>query len=404
MSIQTKEINIMPNYYGYATTYNDFDKYVKRGYARKYGNFFTSIPETNSDITFDSDVPPSIVDNNLLFIFQQRATINATNFFIENPNKINIVKFILEMTSNLLDLHMKTEYIHQDLKLDNIVYDKNTDQFQLIDFGLSLKFSFDEKFIIDTAGTPLYYLYTNFQKYRSFYYDWYCLYLIIMQLLKVVSLNEKYPYFILSNLPSNFSSLNNKNINEFGKTETEKKQIRDLHYNLIFSTFKNSPYVWTMYDLLNIFFESRNRQETPFDKSKNNTIVFHDLNGVRYSINVFDQQKYEYLIENIILQDFDTIKKIFNIPNVTISHLKPHPSLDPPQKQQLKPRPSLELPQKHIDKNKLNDIKNIQKLKKPIQMEREIIEPKYSPLQDEIQQRQLRQAQREAELNRLYNF
>ena len=58
--------------------------------------------------------------------------INTTVFF----NEKDVLMLGIQILQQLNNLH-KSGYIHQDIKPDNFVFDKNNNKFKLIDFGLS---------------------------------------------------------------------------------------------------------------------------------------------------------------------------------------------------------------------------------------------------------------------------
>jgi serine/threonine protein kinase len=380
MSIQTPKNNIMPNYYGYVSTNKDFPQYVQRGSSRKYGSFHVSIPAKDALITFDTPLVDFPIDNKLLFVFQHKATMSATDFFKNNTDVFHVADFIVSMIFKLHELHMKSNYIHQDLKLDNLVYDKKLDQFQIIDFGLSVKFTPKQNYILASGGTPPYFQLTTFQKYRSFYYDWFCLYLMILSIFQVArpAIVRNTVAFQFYNLPSEFSSLNNVVINEYGKTVEEQQKIRDLHHNLISKQFTKSQYFWTFYDILNLLFESKLRQPMSNILPKYSNSIIHDIDGNRISINIPDQTTYEDVLFLLIRQDLTNIKKIFNI----IPKITPivKPQIDQKQKQEEQVRQQLEQQRKQqeelLRKQQLEKLEQQRKQEEQIRQQQEELQRK----------------------------
>lgn len=398
MSIQTQKNNIMPNYYGYVSTNKDFPQYVQSGSNRKYGSFHVSIPAKDALITFDTPLVDFPIDNKLLFVFQHKATMSAADFFKNNTDVFPVADFIVSMIFKLHELHMKSNYIHQDLKLDNLVYDKKLDQFQIIDFGLSVKFTPKQNYILASGGTPPYFQLTTFQKYRSFYYDWFCLYLMILTIFQVarparVRNTVAFEFF---NLPSEFSSLNNVVINEYGKTVEEQQKIRDLHHNLISKQLAKSQYFWTFYDILNLLFESKLRQPMSNILPKYSNSIIHDIDGNRISINIPDQTTYEDVLFLLIRQDLTNIKKIFNI----IPKITPlvKPQIDQKQKQEEQVRQQLEQQRKQqeelLRKQQLEKLEQQRKQQEELQRKRELEKLEQQQVQKEQLQKQQLEIQR----------
>lgn len=130
----------------------------------------------------------------LIFLLFERGLEDSYTFFRGREPEFNEVnKFMNDMIIGISFIH-KMNKIHNDFKLENVVVkSKNPLLFQLIDFGEMIDFDYTmkSKQIEKLTGTLRYFKNSIFEKQRSFYYDWYCLYITLLELFNLISFNQQ---------------------------------------------------------------------------------------------------------------------------------------------------------------------------------------------------------------------
>lgn len=88
-------------------------------------------------------------------VFEYVSDGDLVKYFKFNPllEEDNLKKFFYKILKGIDYLH-ENQIIHRDLKLDNILIDKNMNP-KICDFGISSEYD-ETKNIIDTGGTPAY--------------------------------------------------------------------------------------------------------------------------------------------------------------------------------------------------------------------------------------------------------
>ena len=178
--------NNISKYFGFVTSNINFGEQLKPYKIYQNNNILSSLPQTSGEVTLNLDEIASEIistNDNLLFLFMEKARGNLTEYFANKLNEKKTGIFVEHITHGLIYLH-KLNILHNDIKPDNIVY--TFKYFQLIDFGLSRAVKHLSKVPTNNVGTPVFFKKTIFEKTRSFYYDWYCLYLSILWCLKEI--------------------------------------------------------------------------------------------------------------------------------------------------------------------------------------------------------------------------
>ena len=76
-----------------------------------------------------------VIKEETYIIFKYLQSPKFTEFYI-NLNILQIKKYMLALIKSIEIIH-KIGIIHRDIKPDNFLYNFDTDQFMLIDFGLA---------------------------------------------------------------------------------------------------------------------------------------------------------------------------------------------------------------------------------------------------------------------------
>ena len=286
-------------YYGYMTTNDIFIKNVK--VSQSGIDYKTDLPKNGKVLTMDlSEIKKvSFIDNTLLFLFQDKATENATDFFAKSAKDI-IIDFIVDVTRGLIYLH-HIGYIHNDIKPDNVVYTNETKYFQLIDFGLSTKYSYNNiKYINYSGGSPAYFLDTIFNSQRSFFYDWHCLYISVLMCLGEIKITNHVEFNSKVD-----PALNGVNVNKFGMTPNEQSNLRGYfkllcgHYNIPTESFVNQMIMLS--------------NARSCHSRRRNDIILYDKDMKTHVIAlVVNQEMYEAVI-NMLYTNFKKLKELSGV-------------------------------------------------------------------------------------------
>jgi len=118
-----------------------------------------------------------------------------------------MIQFYKDMQSALNYLHNVAHYIHNDIKLENIVIKNSTSKkptFQLIDFGLAQHITDVNRVPDRIGGTKIYAAKTAYEIKTSVLYDWHCVLLCFLEMLfigKFISDATHNPHFVLKSSP-----------------------------------------------------------------------------------------------------------------------------------------------------------------------------------------------------------
>ena len=148
--IQNKVLNlkIIPNAYmiGYdnATIINDEDMVIAN---------VENFEETNNK--FSQEIQKSILNGKFIFTLNEKINENCKDFLLNNPTLSNFIDITLKALCNLKILQDKFLFFHGDFKLDNIMYKRKNNDFDVlfIDFGNSQLKIFDLIIKNNNSGT-----------------------------------------------------------------------------------------------------------------------------------------------------------------------------------------------------------------------------------------------------------
>ena len=194
-----KQIN---NFIGFIT--NDSDVFnnidVAKNKPLANHNIFTNLSSryiSDKDMLLfqkknNFSIHDSVKITSLILEFEEFEIVEYVAKYVNKNNLNNFLNdFINDMYTALRFLHNDKKMIHNDIKYENIVtsFDSKLDRyvFKLIDFGLadSINKSTDIISLNNVYGTPLFFNGTIFKTYRSFLYDWHCIYITIFDLLNL---------------------------------------------------------------------------------------------------------------------------------------------------------------------------------------------------------------------------
>lgn len=203
------EVNIMYNlcikntppeniakFYCYFTA----DDYIGRKLSELDKNLISNlaIPNFYTNLTYNETMEncicsklPQIIGTDLLskdmiFILMEKGETNAIQYFQNIPGTElikNVIKFTKDIITGLNYVH-KIGYLHNDVKLDNIIVKKGI--FKLIDFGITMKLKSDKPVISFNIGSPIYFVSTSFFSQRSELYDYHCLFVSLLLILRII--------------------------------------------------------------------------------------------------------------------------------------------------------------------------------------------------------------------------
>jgi len=108
---------------------------------------------------------------------------------LDEKRKI-LIDFYKDMESGLDYLHNKSNYIHNDITLGNVVIQESIadPEFQLIDFGLAKQIANNNSvWPRNNVGTPIYFDDTVHLQYISILYDWHCVLLCVLYMMNIVT-------------------------------------------------------------------------------------------------------------------------------------------------------------------------------------------------------------------------
>jgi hypothetical protein len=177
------------------------------------------------------------VSDDLLFMFLKKGTTDVTHYFNNKSTNIKLMLplFASHVSSGLRYMH-HCEFIHNDLKPDNIIFVQTpTPTFQLIDFGLTISYKYGStQPTKSNVGSPYMFFNSSFFAERSFLFDWHCLYVSILQILGAMTIGQYYSIYIdidkSSPVKMNGTDLNQYTRIEYISTKIRPFIIRTLQY------------------------------------------------------------------------------------------------------------------------------------------------------------------------------
>lgn len=160
-------------------------------------NFYNDVHETIKNIEGYDPIKYLLMNGSICVLFMDKADVSLSTFIKEKSfNNDLVISFLKDMKKGLQYIHETRLYIHNDIKLDNIVVKKlnnNTNLFQIIDFGLLQKIENLEIIKKRSGGTPLFFSCPIYKNYTSVIYDWNCVFICLLQLLNITyDFDEKY--------------------------------------------------------------------------------------------------------------------------------------------------------------------------------------------------------------------
>jgi serine/threonine protein kinase len=118
---------------------------------------------------------PNIVKINKLEIVGTRVQLRMKKLtrIQDLKTRLNIKQLLVNIIDALAYLHVN-DILHNDIKIDNILYDEDSQQYILIDFGISTRFKIchvNRTCTFNTRAPELFYndVERNYQKYKSTY-------------------------------------------------------------------------------------------------------------------------------------------------------------------------------------------------------------------------------------------
>lgn len=146
-------------------------------------------------LTINGVIPPMHISDTLVMMLFDRADMGAVDYLIKVGTYEAYDKFIDDVILGIKHLHANN-ILNNDIKIDNVVANKKSPTFQIIDFGLS-SVCLPNQVIYDGLGSPAFYrgsvfdnqLYNppNFLE-KSLYYDWHCLYITLLYIFDLVKI------------------------------------------------------------------------------------------------------------------------------------------------------------------------------------------------------------------------
>ena len=172
-----EDYNYISKYHGFITTQPSFEQYDNT----ENDHFFTDIGD-DADMKFiDGLHLMATLDNTILFLMSQRCGQTVGDYF----DVALLSKFLHDTIAGIFFMH-RAGFIHNDIKTNNIVY--CGDHFQLIDFGLAQLID-QNKAVRCEHGTEAFSRRTVFARAKSRYYDWYCLFITILEIIGFIHLD-----------------------------------------------------------------------------------------------------------------------------------------------------------------------------------------------------------------------
>jgi serine/threonine protein kinase len=249
-------------------------------------NFYTNLDyDANNKNAINDKLPQTIgtelLSKDLIFILMEKGDTNATKYF-KNISGTTIVKDSIIYTKNIvtgLNYIHKLGYLHNDVKLDNVVVKDNI--FKLIDFGVTMKLKPSTNSAISFGiGSPLYYVGSPFFSQRSSLYDYHCLYITLLSILRIVLDTE------ISSNGYMFSQVMSKEINgsvnQFNPIGKSEKIVK--YFNAYLETYiaHGNEKLYVLNLLLFLMYSgqlwkdvmSKNTETTNIPQVLNSTVIF----------------------------------------------------------------------------------------------------------------------------------
>lgn len=137
---------------------------------------------------------------NIIVLIMDKGNMDVKNYINKENGRTNwflMKKFFNDMTIALLYINITRSAIHLDIKPANIIINYEADVFKLIDFGSLIKldnyYDNSHESILNLTGK--YYFGTSFVGNMNILYDWHCLYLTSLQMLKMIDfIDGKYVF------------------------------------------------------------------------------------------------------------------------------------------------------------------------------------------------------------------
>lgn len=153
-----------------------------------------------SDLIKNISVNVPLLEN-LVILIMCKGNIDVKNYINKQNSSVEwsiMKKFFKDMSLALLYINVTRSAIHLDIKPANIIINYELDLFKLIDFGSLIKLEnyYDKSQEEIFNLTPTYYLGTSFVGNMNILYDWHCLYLTSLQMLKMIDYVDNQYIFI----------------------------------------------------------------------------------------------------------------------------------------------------------------------------------------------------------------
>lgn len=193
---------------------------------------------------FSKNTPFNVSDS-LVFLFLDKAITDTGHYFMEERlkalenDKINaltdIIKYSKDVYIGIKYLHENGK-IHNDLKLQNTVLkrirtDTQSPLFQIIDFGEMLDINKQNISSGFFGGTLIYFSGSIFLKQRSLLYDWHCLYIMLLEIFRLVTYFGNTVLYRTPGSAYGFTNTSINGINSHIKTLLDAKENLSKHIN-----------------------------------------------------------------------------------------------------------------------------------------------------------------------------
>ena len=171
-----------------------------------------------------------VMNGSIAILILEKADIALFEYFniffiLELDKKLRIFsKFIRDMYAGLFYINITRSAVHNDIKAENIVakYLENDILFQIIDFGLLQVLQDSNSMRRREGGTMMFLDVSTFKESTSILYDWHCIYIIVLQMLALIDVENGQFIYVdnreLVNSSTNYQRLSDYLLSKIGNT------------------------------------------------------------------------------------------------------------------------------------------------------------------------------------------